>query len=124
MRTSMFSLLRSVFASRFGILCRQRHSTEPALSAAEERALFLDAEALARAQRRFGLQPANWGRLLAALLLTCNLLFSAPLKANDSSETAPPEEGVTSTLVEMLIDAVLSLLGDDESGSGDPGAGQ
>ena len=124
MRTALFCLLRNALASRFAMLRRQRHSAQPALSAAEERALFTDAEALAQAQQRFGLHPASWGRLLATLLLTSSLLLSTATQADDNSPPPSSEQSDSSSLVEILLDAMMSVLGDDEGGSGDPGAGQ
>ncbi|MBD8525863.1 hypothetical protein [Pseudomarimonas arenosa] len=128
MRGNFLSWLRMMVGVRgqaSSALCRP--ATSNALSSAEERSLFFDTQALAKAKQRLGCDGRHWGRLLASCVLTCGLLTSSPLSASEQANSADSSSEATeqeeSSAVELLLDLILELLGNGEGGGSDPGGG-
>ena len=123
MRIHVLAWLRSWFAVR-GLASSNSGRSLPtrALSPAEERALFFDADALAQAKRRLGSDGRHWGRLLASLVLACGLLVSVPnaVHACDADNCGDETEV---SLIDVVLDLLLSIFGNGEGEGNDPGEG-
>lgn len=123
MRIQMLAWLRSWFAVR-GLASNPNGRPLPAraLSSAEEQALFFDVKALSQAKQRLGDDGRHWGRLLASVVLACALLVSVPNAAHacDAADCSAEDEV---SLIDVVLDLVLSLFSNGEGGSTDPSSG-